>query len=155
LPKQARDKHRENSTTDRAVAQDEITHTLWPQLIAELTSTLGETENATKLTQIGDTYHVVGCKSPEYNCYPPFSSRMCSTNQDCNYEISQLRWGLSTILSMLDTNPALAHAPCSGNDTTTANALACAVDFGWWRKLLLGGALAWYPFDSVPGFRLD
>lgn len=63
--------------------EDELTHSLWPQLIEELKATLGETQNATKLTHIGDTYHVVGCNSPEYNCYPPFSGRMCHTKQVC------------------------------------------------------------------------
>ena len=54
---------------------------------------------------------------------------------------------------MLDTVPALAHAPCSGRSGSTSHH-SCTVDFGWWRKLV-SGALAWYPFDDVTGFRLD
>ncbi len=61
--------------------QDELSKILWPQLISELKGMLGETENTTKLKLIGDTYHVVGCSSPEYNCYPPFQDRMCHTEQ--------------------------------------------------------------------------
>ena len=39
--------------------------------------------------------------------------------------------------------------PCPGK-----NAKPCTVDFGWWRKLL-DGALTWYPYDDITGFRLD
>jgi hypothetical protein len=127
--------------------QEELSKVLLPQLISELKGTLGETENSTSLKLIGGTYHVVGCSSPEYNCYPPFQDRMCHTKQDCNYEIAQLRWGLTTVLDMIKADPTLAQSPCGTQDP-------CAVDFAWWHKLITG-ALTWYPYDDVTGFRLD
>ena len=215
---------------------DELSNTLWPLLVSELRDTLGETENSTKLKMIGDTYHVVGCNSPEYNCYPPFENRMCHTEQvrkhvlstctactvclclhspskkllhhlacsvvvacrpiftiqDCNYEIAQLRWGLKTVLDMMKTDPTLSQQPCDGRTPCSAEPRPCSnasrtwcpsdpapeqcdrptpspcppcpskkanpckvdIDFGWWRKLN-DGALAWYPYDDVTGFRLD
>ena len=41
-------------------------------------------------------YHIVGCSSPEYRCYPPFEELACSTTRDCNFGLAQLRWGLAT-----------------------------------------------------------
>ena len=128
--------------------KEELSKTLWPQLVSQLNGTLGETENSTKLKMIGDTYHIVGCKSPEYRCYEPFEFRACSTTQDCNYEISQLRWGLTTVLELMDDDVSLSAAPCG------VEGKVCAVDFAWWRRLI-GGALAWYPHDNITGFRLD
>ena len=29
------------------------------------------------------------------------------------------------------------------------------VDITWWKALLDGGKLAWYPYDDITGFRLD
>ena len=72
----------------------ELSKTLWPLLVQGVNdSHVGPRRTATKLTLINGTYHVVGCSSPEYNCYPPFESRACSTKVDCNYEIAQLRCG--------------------------------------------------------------
>ena len=50
--------------------------------------------------QSDQQYHLVGCSSPEYRCYPPFADRSCSTKQDCNYALAQLRWGLQTALEL-------------------------------------------------------
>eukprot|EP01052_Picozoa_sp_SAG31_P052944 SAG31_NODE_13326_length_876_cov_1.655084_1_plen_156_part_10 len=87
--------------------QERLSHTLWPLLVNELKGVLGETENATKLKLLDDgLYHVVGCSSPEYHCYSPFESRTCSPHQDCNYEISQLRWGIATVLELLSSDSA-------------------------------------------------
>ena len=179
-----------NSAAGFEGKQEKLKHTLWPQLVAALQGTLGANESGTRLKLIDGTYHVVGCSSPEYNCYAPFGSRMCQTKQDCNYEISQLRWGLATVLELMDADPTLADAACDGRGPCSSapqrcsnasrtwcpsdpspnqcdqpsrpacpacpskSAHPCAVDFGWWRKLL-GGALAWYPYDNVTGFRLD
>ena len=46
-------------------------------------------------------YHLTDCGSPEYRCFPPFDSDptrqpQCKIQQDCNYGLSQLRWGLDT-----------------------------------------------------------
>ena len=91
-----------------------------------------------KLSLINQTYHIVPCESPEYHCYPPFESRACSPNMDCNYELAQLRWGLQTALALGDADSlATMH-----------------VDAAWWRSLL-DSELAWYPWDHATGFRLD
>jgi hypothetical protein len=100
----------------------------WPQLVGQLVSECGgNASKPGKLRKISGTYHVVGCSSPEYNCYAPFEDRMCHTTQDCNYEISQLRWGMQTVLDMKKADPSLAST---------------GLDFDWFQNLL-DGALAW------------
>ena len=98
-------------------------------------------------------YHIVGCSSPEYRCYDPFGKLACSPEQDCNYELAQLRWGLQAALAL------------TRQFGLEANLTAAGVDAVWWRALLgdtpglpdaAGGAeLVWYPYDNVTGFRLD
>jgi hypothetical protein len=170
--------------------QDKLSHTLWPLLVNELKGVLGATKQNTTLKLLADgLYHVVGCSSPEYNCYSPFGSRACSPRQDCNYEISQLRWGIATVLELMEADPELKTAacdgrgacadtprPCSNKSRTWCPSnpadgqcdqpapspcpacptapKRCAVDFGWWKELI-DGALTWYPYDDVTGFRLD
>jgi hypothetical protein len=74
----------------------------FPAIVKEVMSQAGgKMDQPGSLKVIGDTYHIVGCKSPEYKCYPPFESRACSTTQDCNYALSQLRWGLQTALELV------------------------------------------------------
>ena len=52
------------------------------------------------LKLVNGTYHIEHCSSPEYRCYPPFQDRACTPDTDCNYALSQLRWGLRTVLSL-------------------------------------------------------
>ena len=68
-----------------------------------------------------------------------------SLAQDCNYELSQLRWGLETALQLT--------AQFSLESELKAQ---FGVDIGWWQDLIApGGKLTWYPYDDVTGFRLD
>ena len=104
------------------------------------------------------TFHIIDCSSPEYKCYPPFQNRACSPKVDCNYEISQLRWGISTALAIAKSASASAAATAATEEGgALALALATAfegIDTAWWKSLI-DGALAWYPFDDATGFRLD
>ena len=111
----------------------------WPALVNAVKSEAGTAENATgSLKLINGQYHIVGCSSPEYKCYPPFESRACSTKEDCNYELSQIRWGLETVLN-------LTQRFNLENDLAKQG-----VDASWWSDLLTS-KLAWYPYDNVTG----
>ena len=117
----------------------------WPVIVSSVMDQAGKAQAAPgslKLLQDG-IYHIVGCNSPEYKCYAPFKSRMCSTKQDCNYALSQLRWGLQTALELVEEFPELA-----------ADLKERGIDARWWQALL-AGKLAWYPYDDATGFRLD
>ena len=117
----------------------------WPVIVSSVMDQAGKAQavpGSLKLLQDG-IYHIVGCSSPEYKCYPPFQSRMCSTKQDCNYDLSQLRWGLQTALELAEEFPELA-----------ADLKERGIDARWWQALL-AGKLAWYPYDDATGFRLD
>ena len=99
----------------------------------------GKTQSGQKsIKLIGGTYHIVGCSSPEYKCYPPFASRKCTPNQDCNYALSQLRWGLEQALSL------------TAELNFEARLKAMGVDRSWWSDLL-SYKLAWYPYDDTTG----
>mmetsp|Transcript_164734 Transcript_164734/g.528496 ORF Transcript_164734/g.528496 Transcript_164734/m.528496 type:complete len:965 (-) Transcript_164734:486-3380(-) len=100
-------------------------------------------EQPGKLTSINGTYHygVNTCNSPEYVCFPPFEHLACDTKMDCNFGLAQLRWGLSTALTLTD------------QFDLSANLTACGVDIEWWRDLI-SQKLVWYPHDES-GFRLD
>lgn len=82
-----------------------------------------------------------------YHCYPPFESRACSTKEDCNYYLSQLRWGIETALDMTVRFGLQAELVKAG------------VDIVWWESLLGNASagpggdakLAWYPYDNVTG----
>ena len=93
-------------------------------------------------------YHILHCSSPEYKCSPPFTALRCQPNTDCSYDLSQLRWGLRTVLRLTaeyGLNVTLEHH--------------YGVDQSWWESLIEGGddghgLLAWYPVDET-GFKLD
>ena len=60
-------------------------------------------------------YHIEGCASPEYRCFPPFDDEpsrtpQCKINRDCTYTLSQLRWGLSTALHLVSNHGANASS---------------------------------------------
>jgi hypothetical protein len=115
----------------------------WPAIIDAVKAIAGTSETSPgSLTLLGQQYHIVGCSSPEYKCYPPFESRACSTHEDCNYEMSQLRWGLRTALNM--TTRFGLQAQLQQQNVSTA----------WWTALL-DSKLGWYPYDNTTGFRLD
>lgn len=115
----------------------------WTGIVAQLVSDVGKTESAPGTLHLErGTYHVVHCSSPEYKCYPPFEDRACTIGTDCNYELSQLRWGLSTALDM------------ASKYGLQANLTAAGVDASWWQDLL-DGKLVYYPIDERTGFRLD
>lgn len=115
----------------------------WPMIVNQVKSMAGGNEASPgKLTLLNGTYHIVNCNSPEYRCYPPFESKACSTKQDCNYDISQLRWGLKTALNM------------SVKYGLEKILVQNGVNASWWQELL-DTKLAWYPYDNITGFRLD
>eukprot|EP00041_Stephanoeca_diplocostata_P027165 m.745089 g.745089 ORF g.745089 m.745089 type:complete len:1294 (+) comp23125_c1_seq4:39-3920(+) len=121
----------------------ELSTTGWQAVVASAISTVGATERSTPLVMNESIYHIVHCDSPEYRCYPPFASRACTPSEDCNYAISQARWVVATALELsLEFDKNLS---------------AQGVDVRWWQQLLgsASGALAWYPYDNVTGFRLD
>jgi hypothetical protein len=135
--------------------RDDRAQNAWGFIVGTVKGQAGGSRGAPgKLKLLGDgLYHIVGCSSPEYRCYDPFGKLACSPEQDCNYELAQLRWGLQAAL-------ALTRQFGLG-----ANLTAAGVDAAWWRALLgdapglpdaAGGAeLVWYPYDNVTGFRLD
>ena len=119
----------------------------WDAVVKGTQAIAGATESEPgRLTLRGNTYHLEGCSSPEYKCYPPFQDRMCTPKEDCNYELSQLRWGLVTALKLTAKFKLESELKAQG------------VDIAWWQTLIAsgsGGKLAWYPYDDVTGFRLD
>lgn len=115
----------------------------WPQIVSAVVSIAGASEAKPGTLKLqGAQYHIVGCSSPEYKCYPPFESRACSTHEDCNYELAQLRWGLQSALNLTTRFGLQDRLKEKG------------VDAEWWSSLL-ESKLAWYPYDNVTGFRLD
>eukprot|EP00658_Telonema_sp_P-2_P046191 TRINITY_DN3430_c0_g1_i10.p1 TRINITY_DN3430_c0_g1~~TRINITY_DN3430_c0_g1_i10.p1 ORF type:complete len:700 (-),score=109.31 TRINITY_DN3430_c0_g1_i10:79-2070(-) len=116
----------------------------WSAIIELVRGQVGSTQASPgRLTLMSDRlYHVLDCSSPEYNCYPPYASKMCTPSQDCNYDLAQIRWGLRTALSLTAQ---------FGLETKLK---AAGVDQSWWESLL-GSELVWYPHDNGTGFRLD
>jgi hypothetical protein len=116
----------------------------WGLVVDSVAGTAGKTRDSPGTLQASPAdglYHIVGCDSPEYFCYPPFGSLACKPQEDCNYGLSQLRWGLSTALELT------SEFGLSGNLS------ARGVDAGWWQALVgvdpilrgeaAGGELAW------------
>ncbi len=123
---------------------DRLRDTAWGLIVDSVAGTAGKTRaspGSLELSAADGLYHIVGCDSPEYTCYPPFASLACKPQEDCNYGLSQLRWGLSTAL-------ALTREFGLGG-----NLSACGVDAAWWQALVgqdslsrgeaAGGELAW------------
>ena len=120
-----------------------LTHFAWPAVVKMVQGYAGASREAPgRLKLEGGTYHITPCSSPEYHCYPPFESRACKPSLDCNYEISQLRWGLDFVLQLAAQHPELPP-----------QLVAMGIDATWWSALL-GGELAWYAHDAT-GFRVD
>ena len=138
--------------------EDRLRQHAWGTVVGAVKAQAGGSRAAPgslKLLAADGRYHIVGCSSPEYRCYPPFEALACTPSEDCNYALAQLRWGIQTALA-LTTQFGLE-----------ANLTAAGVDAAWWRALLgdtpgappeagVGsGELAWYPHDNATGFRLD
>lgn len=117
---------------------DRINATFYDQMVGELTSLVGTGPNDTAQLRLDDDglYHVYGCTSPEYKCYPPFQSQACNPSVDCNWEISQIRWGLDKAVGLA----AMLHRTSD-------------VRLPWWKQLQK--QLTWYAVDSETGFRLS
>eukprot|EP01060_Flectonema_neradi_P035848 TRINITY_DN6707_c0_g1_i1.p1 TRINITY_DN6707_c0_g1~~TRINITY_DN6707_c0_g1_i1.p1 ORF type:complete len:856 (+),score=106.21 TRINITY_DN6707_c0_g1_i1:38-2605(+) len=81
-------------------------------------------------------YHLENCASPEYRCYAPFESRSCDIKTDCNYGLSQLRWGLRRVLEL-----------------STELQIPLQAEAYWSR--LLASSLVPYPVDAETGFMLS
>jgi hypothetical protein len=124
--------------------ESKLTRDAWPAVAKMVRDYAGATRAAPgRLKLAGGTYHIVGCSSPEYKCYPPFQSRACSPKEDCNYELAQLRWGLSFVLQFAEEHAELPP-----------QLVAMGIDRRWWAALL-ASELAWFPSDAATGFRLD
>ena len=135
-----------------------LTHA-FPILVSELSDSVGKTQSSPGSLHLDPSdgkYHVLHCGSPEYRCYEPFESLACTPASDCNYELSQLRWGLQTVLELVDEFGLAQNLTESGVNET------------WWRALVgtpnamprngaegSSGLLVWYPFDAETGFKLD
>ena len=57
-------------------------------------------------------YHIYGCASPEYTCFPPFDidksrNPSCHISQDCNYALAS-EYNVN-ILEFIDTECARGH----------------------------------------------
>ena len=88
-------------------------------------------------------YHVLGCASPEYKCFAPFDSEParnphCKIEQDCNYALSQIRWGLEMVQRLINEYGATS---------------ATATQQAWWAEL--DESLVFYPNNSRTGFMLS
>jgi hypothetical protein len=117
---------------------DRINNTFYDQMVGELTGRVGTGPHDTAQLKLDDDglYHVHGCISPEYTCFPPFQSRACKPSVDCNWALSQIRWGLDKAVSLAATL----------NRTSD-------VRLSWWKQLQK--QLTWYAVDAETGFRLS
>ena len=103
----------------------------WGGIVLQLIQDVGKSEAVPGDLHLAEgTYHVTHCSSPEYKCYPPFEDRACKIGTDCNYELSQLRWGLTAVLRL------------GAEYNLSANLTAAGVDVSWWQALL-DGKLVW------------
>ena len=118
--------------------REEINATFYEQLAAALTGHVGTGPNDTGQLQLESDglYHVHGCMSPEYHCDAPYEALACKPSVDCNWAISQFRWGIDTIVD-------LAQQLNRTGDTRLR----------WWKELQ--GHMTWYAFDTETGFRLS
>ena len=115
-----------------------------PAIVAAVKAQAGGVERSPgSLKLLNGTYHIVGCSSPEYHCYPPFQHLACQPKQDCNFALAQLRWGLTAAISLAQRLGLTANF-----------GKRYGVDLAWWQALL-HGKLAWYPYDNATGFKLD
>jgi hypothetical protein len=77
-------------------------------------------------------YHIDGCASPEYRCFPPFDAEParqpnCKIDRDCSYALSQLRWGLRTALQLA---AAQGEAPSPAGPSCNRNPQPCVGEPG-------------------------
>eukprot|EP01047_Picozoa_sp_COSAG01_P071505 COSAG01_NODE_11117_length_2004_cov_1.414173_2_plen_356_part_00 len=90
------------------------------------------------------------CRSPEYGCFAPFGAvqgsntifEVCPSSLkgelvDCGYELSQVRWGVQTLLRLHERYE-----------------LGAPAEVDWWRQLL-AKVLAPLPSDHATGYRLS
>lgn len=87
-------------------------------------------------------FHIDGCGSPEYTCFPPFDAEParvphCVIERDCSYALAQLRWGLTTALELV------------GRYAVNAS----SADVAWWK--VLNESLVDFPVDPSTGYRLS